>query len=273
MPAGIDLVIVSFNARADLEACLERLAAHPPRRPVHIVVVDNASSDGSVEMVRTRFPDVLLLPQPRNLGFAAANNVGIRAGSAPLVLLLNGDTLVPAGALDALADELEAEPAAAAAGPRLVDATGLVELSFGAMISPWNEARQKLIGRLHSRGFGPVRRWVQRRAATRHFPDWVSGACLMVRRRDAESVGLLDERYFMYTEDADFCAALRARGGRVLFTPAVEVVHLRGRSAASAPEATRVAYRRSQVAFYEKHHPGWARVLRGYLRLKGQWPA
>ena len=99
----------------------------------------------------------------------------------------------------------------------------------------------------------------------------MSGACLLVRRGDAEAVGLLDERYFMYTEDVDFCAAIRARGRRVLFAPAVEVVHLRGRSVASAPAATREAYRRSQIAFYEKHHPAWSPLLKLYLRVKGQY--
>jgi hypothetical protein len=102
-----------------------------------------------------------------------------------------------------------------------------------------------------------------------HWPDWVSGACLLVRRADAEAVGLFDERYFMYTEDVDFCAAIRARGRRILFTPEVEIVHLRGRSAAAAPEATRAAYRRSHLAFYEKHHPSLAPLLRVYRRLRG----
>ena len=101
-------------------------------------------------------------------------------------------------------------------------------------------------------------------------PDWVSGACLLVRRADAEAVGLLDERFFMYTEDVDFCASIRARGRRILFTPAVEVVHLRGRSASAAPVATSDAYRRSQLAFYRKHHPLWAPLLRLYVALWGQ---
>jgi N-acetylglucosaminyl-diphospho-decaprenol L-rhamnosyltransferase len=104
---------------------------------------------------------------------------------------------------------------------------------------------------------------------TRHeqWPDWVSGACLLVRRHDAEAVGLLDERFFMYTEDVDFCAAIRARGGRILFTPAVEIVHFRGRSAATAPAATRAAHRRSQLAFYQKHYPGLAPLVRLYIRF------
>jgi len=102
--------------------------------------------------------------------------------------------------------------------------------------------------------------------------DWVSGACLLVHRADAEAVGLLDERYFLYTEDVDFCAAIRARGRRVLFTPAAQIVHLRGRSRATAAAAMDAAYRRSHIAFYEKHHPAWAPLLRLYLRLKGQLP-
>jgi len=129
------------------------------------------------------------------------------------------------------------------------------------MIGPLNELRQKRLARS-----GAVDRLTRRW----QYPDWVSGACLLVRRADAEAAGGLDERYFMYTEDVDFCAAIRARGRRVLFTPDVEVVHLRGRSGASAPAATREAYRRSQVAFYEKHHPGWAPLLKLYLRLRRQ---
>jgi GT2 family glycosyltransferase len=102
--------------------------------------------------------------------------------------------------------------------------------------------------------------------------DWVSGACLMVRRADAEAVGLMDERFFMYTEDVDFCASVRARGRQVLFTPDAEVVHLRGRSRASASRMTEAAYRRSQLAFYEKHHPAWVPVLRAYLKARGRLP-
>lgn len=269
MPPALDIVIVSYNARADLERCLGSLRAHPPARTVEVVVVDNASTDGSADAARLAWPGARVLAQRDNLGFSRANNIGIRATSAPLVLLLNSDTIVSAGAIDALCDALERTPEAAAAGPRLVDERGRPELSFGRMISPWQEFQRKVIGRLYARGVASVTAWVARRAGTPHFPDWVSGACLLVWRAEAEAVGLLDERYFMYTEDVDFCAALRQRGRRILFTPAADVVHLRGRSAASAPAATAALYRRSQVAFYEKHHPAWAPWLRRYLRLRG----
>jgi GT2 family glycosyltransferase len=117
-----------------------------------------------------------------------------------------------------------------------------------------------------------IQRVVERMTQRPREVDWVSGACLLVRRAEAEAVGLMDERYFIYAEDVDFCAAIRARGRSVLFTPAAQVVHLRGRSVASARGATERAYRRSQIAFYEKHHPRWAPWLRGYLRVRGRLP-
>jgi len=270
MTPSLDIVVVTFNARAELAACLGSLREAPPSRAHTIVVVDNASSDGTPAWLRTERPDVQLIANAANAGFARANNQGIRATRGDLVLLLNPDTLVPRGAVDRLAGALIATPDAAAAGPRLVDGRGVPELSFGAMIGPWSELRQKWLVALHTRGVPPVAAWVRRATARRGFPDWVSGACLLVWRRDAEAAGLLDERFFMYTEDVDFCAALRANGRRVLFTPDAEVVHLRGRSRATAPAATASAYRRSQLAFYRKHHPRWAPLLRGYLRLKGE---
>jgi GT2 family glycosyltransferase len=254
----LSIIIVSYNARADLERCLVALTRHPPWAVHEILVVDNASSDGSADAA-AQF-DVRVLPAGDNLGFAKANNLGIRASTGRHLLLLNGDTVVPAGAIDRLLAELERHPEAAVAGPRLVDGTGRAELSFGPMIGPINEIRQKWRAR------GDVERLTKRG----QFPDWVSGACLLVRRDEAEAVGLLDERYFMYIEDVDFCAAIRARGWRILFTPEVEVVHVRGRSAETAREETEQAYRRSQIAFYEKHHPRWAPLLKAYLRARGR---
>jgi N-acetylglucosaminyl-diphospho-decaprenol L-rhamnosyltransferase len=184
------------------------------------------------------------------------------------VLLLNSDTIVPEGALDRLLAELDRHSDAAAVGPRLIDGDGRAELSFGSMIAPWTEFRQRRLMRGLDNGDPVVRRQVEAMTREERWPDWVSGACLLVRRADADAVGLLDERFFMYTEDVDFCAALRARGRRVLFTPATEVVHLRGRSAATAPQATRAAYLRSHLAFYRKHHPLLAPIVRLYHWLR-----
>jgi GT2 family glycosyltransferase len=137
------------------------------------------------------------------------------------------------------------------------------------MISPLAEFKQQRLVRGLAQGDPTITRRIDAMTSREQWPDWVSGACLLVRRVDAEAVGLLDERFFMYTEDVDFCAAIRARGRRILFAPAAEVVHLRGRSGASAPAATQAAYRRSHLAFYEKHHPWLVPVLRLYIRARG----
>jgi GT2 family glycosyltransferase len=254
----VSIIIVSFNAGDDLERCLGSLHASPPDAAHEIVVVDNGSSDGSVAKAR-HWPAVRVIENGRNVGFARATNIGIRASGGVNLLLLNGDTIVPAGAIDRLLAELDRDSSVAVVGPRLVDGNGRAELSFGGMIGPLNELRQQRLAR------GDV----DRLTTERRYPDWVSGACLLVRRSDAEAAGLLDERFFMYTEDVDFCAAIRSRGRRILFTPEVEVQHLRGRSVATAAVATEQAYRRSQMAFYDKHHPCWARLLRLYLWLRG----
>jgi hypothetical protein len=268
----VAVIIVSFNTRTELEACLASVVAAPPATPHQIVVVDNASSDGTQEAVRKNWLGVRLIASDRNLGFAAASNLGIRGVSSEFVLLLNSDTLVPAGAIDTLVRVLESDPGAAASGPRLVDASGRPELSFGPMMGPVNELRQKILGRLYERRVWPAVQWVSRQTHRPHKPDWISGACLLVRRADAVAAGLLDERYFLYAEDVDFCAALRALGRHVVFTPEAEVVHLRGASRRTRPAEAERAYRRSQVAFYEKHHPRWAPLLRAYLRLRGVLP-
>jgi N-acetylglucosaminyl-diphospho-decaprenol L-rhamnosyltransferase len=264
----LSIIIVSFNTRADLEGCLLSLHHPPPTTSHEIIVVDNASGDGSADAAR-RWADVRVVETGGNLGFARASNLGIRVSTGRNLLLLNSDTIVPAGAIEGLVEELGRHEDVAVVGPRLVDADGRAELSFGPMIGPVNELRQKLLVLGHQHRIGVISAFVERRTRRPHFPDWVSGACLLVRRRDAEAVGLLDERYFMYAEDVDFCAAIRARGRGIRFTPDVTVVHRRGRSAATARAATHAAYRHSQMAFYEKHHPRWTPVLRWYLRLRG----
>ncbi|HXH05063.1 MAG TPA: glycosyltransferase family 2 protein [Vicinamibacterales bacterium] len=270
--AELTIIVPNYQGGRHLLACLESLRAAPPRLPHEILVVDNASTDGSGAAVRARFPEVRVLALPDNRGFAAAVNAGIRAsdaGGARLVLLLNSDTLVPAGAVDRLVARYGAVERVGVAGPRLVDAGGRPELSFGPMPGPAAELWQKLLGRAYDRRSRWAVRYVERWTHREHFPDWVSGACLLVARALAHEVGLFDERYALYLEDADFCAAVRRRGRRILFTPAAEIVHLRGRSRAEAGAAADAAYRRSQLAFYAKHHPAWLPLLTAYLRVRG----
>ena len=271
-PPRLVIVIVSYNSRRDLDGCLAALTDTPCAASHQIVVVDNASTDGTPEHIRAAWPRVTVIEAGANLGFAGANNLAIRRTASELVLLLNPDTVVRGDAVDALVRALDSDPALAIAGPRIVDGHGRAELSWGAMLAPLAEVRQRLLVRGNDRGGWPWRGLVDRRTRQTRRVDWVSGACLLVRRADLDAVGLLDERYFLYEEDVDLCAAVRARGRGVLFTAAAQIVHLRGRSAASAPGAARDAYQRSHLAFYQKHHPRWAPWLVLYLKLRRQLP-
>ena len=266
------IVIVSFNTNEALYSCLKSLHNLPPKVSHQIVVVDNASTDGSADTVRALWPAVKVLEMGRNAGFACATNAGVKACASDLVLLLNSDTHVPTGSVERLVEALETDPSVAAVGPRLVSADGRTELSFGRMMSPWNEAYQKLLGLGLTNRFFLFTQWLQRRSSSVHYPDWVSGACMLVRRSCGDTVGWFDERFFLYGEDVDFCAALRAAGHRILFAPTAEVVHTGGQSGATAPETTGALYQRSHLAFYAKHYPEWLSVLRWYLRLRGQLP-
>jgi N-acetylglucosaminyl-diphospho-decaprenol L-rhamnosyltransferase len=263
---SVAIVIVSYNSRGELDACLQSIASHDPAHGSQICVVDNGSSDGTPHLVRERWPAVQLIEPRANLGFARGNNVGIRATSSDFVLLLNPDTLLHPNAISTLVARLQADAHIAAAGPRLVDQDGMPELSFGWTVGPSGELRQKILSGLYDRRFGPAVRRVERWTRAAGTREWLSGACLLVRRADLDAVGLLDERYFMYTEDVDLCVSLRALGKSIVFVPEARVTHLRGRSAGRNPQTERLR-RQSQLAYYAKHHPAWVPVLKVYLRI------
>jgi GT2 family glycosyltransferase len=260
----LSIIIVTFNSRADIDACLRSLTEgiHIDRE---IVIVDSGSTDGTAAHIRDRWPGIRLVALGANLGFARASNVGIQQTFGHLVLLLNPDTVVRPGAIDRLVAALERDPHAAVAGPRIVDEGGHAELSFGPMVSPAADVRQKILTLGATRRLPLIRVVVERMTRRTRYVDWVSGACLLAHRADLEAAGLLDERFFLYLEDVDLCASIRSRGRRILFVADVEVVHRRGASA--EPAAREAAYRRSYLAFYQKHHPGWVPVVRAYTRL------
>ena len=270
--SDVAVIIVSYNTREHLETCVHSLLSNAPAVDHEIVVVDNGSVDGSADAVRAQWPDVTVIDAGRNVGYSSANNLGIRHTQGELILLLNSDTIVPPGTIDALVRRLRDLPDVAAIGPGLHDGRGRPELSFGRMIGPFNELVQKGKGIALARELPVLGRRVRAALTRPGYHDWVSGACLLVRRTDAERVGLLDERFFLYGEDVDFCAALRATGRRIFFAPEIQIVHHRGQSGATVPEQTRAAYRQSHLTFYEKHHPVWMPLLRLYLKFRDRLP-
>lgn len=266
------VIVVTFNSAADIERCLRSIVDHPPRRAIEIIVVDNGSTDDTVARALGASPLVVVDAAPTNLGFGAANNRAARRATGRVLVFLNPDAIVTPGVIDRLCDTLDDDPTVTAVGPRLVDDAGRAELSFGAVPSPLAEWRQKRLVQGSARGDTQIARAVERMTSESKDVDWVSGACLACRAEDFRRVGGFDERFFMYLEDVDLCVSLRHAGGRVRFDATQTVTHLRGRSRASAQSATERSYRRSQLAFYAKHRPGWVPALRLYLTLRGRLP-
>ena len=265
---SIAIVIVTYNSRDEIGPCLDSLVGQTEPFRTTIVVVDNASKDGTADLVRGAYPSVRVIDAGGNLGFSKANNIGVRATESDYVVFLNPDTVTPPGAMQVLVRGLASHQGAAIAGARLLNERGFPELSWGPPISPWGEFRQKMIGSLYYRKIRRVVRHIDKLSRTPRTVAWVSGAAMVVRRPDLEAVGLFDERYFMYTEDVDLCMAMRKRGRDVLYMAPAEILHARGKSAARNPDTERLR-RQSQVAYYEKHLPTWAPILRIWLRFRG----
>jgi N-acetylglucosaminyl-diphospho-decaprenol L-rhamnosyltransferase len=265
MSDRIAVVVVNRDTRELLRECLHSVRAE---RPAETVVVDHASSDGSAEMVRSRFPDARLLSRRDNPGFGAGANAGIDACHAPHLLLLNADTRLRRGALEALARELDRHPQAALVGPRLIGADGRRQPSCFPFPTPFNflvlnswlnRAVRALPG--VRRRFRPA--WSEIGAGP---VPWVLGAAMAMRRTAVRAVGGFDEGFFMYSEEVDLCWRLRGAGWEVRYTPEAEVFHLGGASTRQARAGMLVQQVDSLERFYRLHlSPGALARLRFVL--------
>lgn len=250
MSIDLSIVIVSWNTRDLLAGCLESVDRFQPGCAYDVWVVDNASADGSAAMVRERFPWVQLIENAGNVGFATANNQAISASPGRYVVLLNSDTEVQLGALQALVDFMEERPRAGAIGACLLNADGTLQVSCGPIPTPWREFwRLLLLERLWPATVYRMHRWdrmVPRRVQI------IKGACLMLRRDALAEIGLLDESYFMYTEEIDLCHRLALEDWELWWVPAAQVLHYGEASSGQVADAMFVQLYRSKVLFFRK---------------------
>lgn len=258
-PPDVSAVIVSYNTRALLLECLASLQA--VTLPLEAIVVDNASTDGSADAVRSQSPATRLFANTDNLGFSAANNIGLRAARGRYVLVLNSDAAVRPGSVEVLAAVLDTRADVGVVGPRTLNPDGSLQLSFGPDLTPLGEWRQRRLVRGLRRGDPAARRQVETMAAREREMPWVSGSCFLARRDLLLKLGGFDEGFFLYEEDVDLCVRVRQSGYKILFTPQAEVVHHLGRSMQRASERARRAYRDSHRRFYQKHNPLFDRLL------------
>jgi N-acetylglucosaminyl-diphospho-decaprenol L-rhamnosyltransferase len=262
----LSVIVVTFNSRRHIGACLEALPSALTRHRFEVLVVDNASSDGTPDVVRSTFPDVVLIETGANLGFARANNRGIARASGRHVLVLNPDTVADPGSLERLVDLLDADETVGIAAPQLLNLDRSDQGTARAFPTPAAAllGRRSPLTRLWPNNPWSRRYLVGRQQSDRQvFPvDWVSGACLMMRRDLARRTGGFDESFFMYWEDADWCRRIKDRGYRVVCEPRAKVVHDEGAQRRPHPRQVWV-FHESAYRYYAKHHlTGRRRPLR-----------
>lgn len=260
-PLQLSAIVVNFNDRANIGRCLKSVTEATKTLAAEVIVVDNASSDGSPDAVAADFPAVRLIRSAENLGFSKANNLAIRESGGEFILCLNTDAVLQAGALEGLLDELRLNPRSGIAGPALINDSGVFQVSFGGRVRFSNELLKKLILN---------RYWANRLRSdrSRRRVVWVSAACFLIRRKALEEAGLFDERFFLFFEDIDLCYRVGEAGWEVVFLPAVRAFHQSGATTSPGGFRSQLAYRASQLYFYHKHNSRISQaLLRLYLRL------
>lgn len=269
----LSVIIVNWNVRDLLRHCLQSIFANLPTCRLEIIVVDNASSDGSPEMVRTEFPQVRLIANPDNRGFPAANNQGLAVARGRYILLLNPDTEVLGDALETMVAFADAHPDVGVVGPQLLNPDGTVQssrrrfptLATALLESTWLQpyAPRRLLERYYV---------LDRPDDQVQDVDWVTGAALMARREAVEQVGPLDEGFFMYSEELDWCRRFREAGWRVVYLPAARIIHHVGKSSEQVLPARHIHFQTSKVRYFRKYHsPVAAELLRWVLLANYLW--
>ncbi len=273
--ATIDLsiIIVSWNVRELLADCLRSVDENRGRLDLEVIVVDSASKDGSPEMVRGQFPWARLLACAQNVGFPRGNNLGLELANGRYLLLLNPDTLILDDALTRMVIYLDDHPEVGAVGGQLLNADGTVQssrrrfptLTTALFESTWLQpyAPKSLLRRYYMEDIADD---------TSADVDWLVGACLMIRREAMLDVGLMDEAYFMYSEELDWCRRAKAAGWRIVYLPAARIVHYIGQSSDQATTERHINFNRAKLRYFSKSHGRSATsLLRAVLLLNYVW--
>lgn len=250
----LSIIIVNWNVAALLAACLDSIFTHAPA-PIEVIVVDSDSSDGSVAMLRERYPQVKLLAQSENVGFTRGNNIGFQAAAGRYLLMLNPDTEIIGSALSTMIAYMDAHPDVGILGPKTYNTDGSVQstrrrfptVTLAFFESTWLQ------------NFAP-------RSLTDHYyvadqpddgvfdVDWVQGSALMARREFYAQTGGLDERYTMYSEELDWCKRAKNAGWRVIYLGSAEIIHHGGKSTDQASARKHIHFEESKLRYFRKHH-------------------
>jgi GT2 family glycosyltransferase len=257
------VIIVNYRSYDELTSALTTLQAEIRTGRTEIVVVDQETDPARAASLKSQFPSITLIESPRNDGFAAGVNRGARATTGRYLLLLNPDTIATPGLMGTLASWLEAHPDVAVVGPRILNEDGSVQPSARRFpdVTTGFGGRMSFLTRIAPDNWFSRRNLEWSRASEPVQVDWVSGACVMIRRSAFEQVGGFDDGFFLYWEDADLCRRLLAAGHRTFYVPTVAAVHAGARSSRQAASQSIVAFHRSAFRYYWKHGGPVARAF------------
>lgn len=253
---SISVIVVSWNAKKYLEQCIQSFLNCPELNAVEIIVVDNASSDGSPEFIKQNYPGVKLICNADNLGFARANNIGIKHSQGKYLFLINSDVVVYPNCIESMVDYMERHPEIGLLGPRIVGTDHKVQRSCMGYPSLWNTfCRAVLLDGIfpHVKLFSGflMKYWAHDSIKE---VDVINGCFWSVRRRAIEEVGLLDEDFFMYAEDIDWCKRFNSAGWKVVYFPLAEALHYGGASSVNAPIRFYIEMQKANLKFWGKHY-------------------
>lgn len=266
----LSIAIVNWNTRELLSNCLESIFKHPPAFPYNVVVVDNASSDGSSEMVRELFPQVCLIDNQENVGFARGNNQALRMTDSKYVLLLNPDTVVQPDAIQTLVEFMESNPTAGAAGPRVLNPDGTLQTScYVAPTLKHEFFRLFHLSRIYPYSTYKMKNW---NTSLPRSVDIIQGDCLMLRKTALDQVGLLDESFFIYSEDVDLCYRLQRASWGLYWVPKSQIIHFGGQSTGQVAAEMFLQLYQSKLMCMRKHHGKAAGVTYKFLLLFAALP-
>lgn len=263
----LSIIIVSWNVKTDLVNCLRSLQEHPCAEHHEVIVIDNNSSDDTVETVKADFPDVVIIDSSKNLGFAAGNNKGIQIAKGQYILLLNPDTIVHSAALDTLITFMDDNPDVGACGPKLLNEDGTIQRSvrrfptFRASLYRHTILKPLCIFKKQ------YRKWLMKDFSYDCQAEvcQLMGAALLTRKSVIEQVGAMDEDFFMYYEEVDLCYRIKNAGWRVVFNPEAVITHLGGRSAEQIPAGKRTMMLISMLTYFKKHKGAFATGVFGII--------
>jgi len=269
----LSIVIVSWNVRDYLRSCLSSIINNQGDLIVEVIVVDSGSADGSTQMIRDEYPSLNLVVCDENVGFPRGNNIGMRDATGRFLLLLNPDTEIIGDALSQMVAYLEENEEVGIVGGQLLNSDGTVQSSrrrfpsvaTAAFESTWFQpyAPREMIRQYYADDLpleGPVE------------VDWLVGACLMTRREVINQVGLMDEAYFMYSEELDWCRRIKEAGWRIVYLSEAQIIHYVGKSSEQAETERHINFQRAKLRYFRKYHGRFpTALLRIILLINYAW--